>query len=290
MATFGQVDSNTLIGGVRFGAILTSSTIQGGAFGTKTSGSSITTDSEGGGGGSGEDGQLIQKQLGAGTGAPKGFYQWLPDDYSITGSQTYPFILFLGGFGTRGNGTSELSRVLTEGNAIPDRLRDGTWDGKQGSEKFIVLMPQQSDNTQWLGTGGTSDITEFKDWAKTYYRIDTTRMYLTGFSMGGKGTYEGGNVDNDPNEWAALAPVCTANSTFQMGQGCGSKNIPMYCYYGDSDNSDNEPTPYNGYLSTVTTADHNVQIMTGQGHNPANAYSPTFYSPNLYEKLLTQTL
>lgn len=235
-----------------------------------------------------EDGVLVQYQFGNGNGAPKGYYQWLPDNYTSSGVD-YPCIIFLHGFGARGNGTSELSNVLTEADAIPDRLRDATWDGEASGEKFIVLMPQQTANTQWIGTGGTSDIIEFTDWAISEYRIDPDRVYLTGFSMGGKGTYEGGAVDNSPNRFAALAPVCTANSTFQMGQGCGAANIPMFCFYGDSDSSDNEPTPYNGYLSQSPTATHAVQIMTSTGHDSSKAYSPTFYSPNLYELLLTQT-
>lgn len=234
-----------------------------------------------------EDGVLTPKFLGDGTGAPKGFYQWLPNDYSST-SNLYAFILFLHGSGARGNGGSELSRVLSESGALPDQLRDGNWNGQQDGYKFIILMPQCAENTQWLGTSGTSDITEFKDWAKSYYRIDTSRMYLTGFSMGGKGTYEGGKIDNDPNEWAALAPVCAANSTFQMGQGCGTKNIPLFCYYSSNDVAPaNEPSYYNGYLSTVGDAVHDITNMSN-GHNATRAYSPTYYPNNMYSKFLTQ--
>lgn len=241
-----------------------------------------------------EDGVLVAKQLGGGTGAPNGFWQWLPDNYSLTGIQTYPFILWLHGSGGNGNGTTDLGDVLSsDGGGVANRLSAGTWNGKQGSERFIVLMPQCPNSQQWPGgyysNGGTSQITTFKNWAKSYYRIDTNRMYVMGHSMGGKGTYEALALDNASNEWAAAAPICTAGSTYQMGQGAGNKNRPLHCFYSNNDTLDSELSVYNGYLNTVDTAPHDVTDMAN-GHNPTRACSPTYYSPNIYEKLLTHTL
>ncbi len=235
-----------------------------------------------------EDGIFTSKPLGNGNGAPKGYYQFLPDDYSLTGTQTYPFLLWLGGSGTVGNGTSDLYKVYSESGAVPSILRSGIWNGKQDGFKFIVLMPQQTSGTQWPGSSGISDITEFKTWAKSYYRIDETRMYCSGFSMGGKGTYEAGALDNNPNEWAALAPICCANSTYQMGQACGNKNIPIFMYYSSNDGLDNEMTPYNGYLNTVDLGISKDFTDMSNGHNATRACSPTYYPTNMYSKLLTQ--
>src|SRR5688500_19305224 len=74
-----------------------------------------------------------------------GFYQFTPDGYSKSGNVKYPVIIFLHGIGERGNGKSDLRKVLNVG--IPKFIQKGhnmrfEWNGK--SESFIVLSPQLS--------------------------------------------------------------------------------------------------------------------------------------------------
>ena len=85
--------------------------------------------------------QQVPKGLTASNGQFIGFYEYKPVDYNT--NTKYPVIIFLHGIGERGNGTTELSRVL--GNGTPQYIRDGHnmrffWNGKW--ETFLVLTPQ----------------------------------------------------------------------------------------------------------------------------------------------------
>jgi len=89
-------------------------------------------------------GQQIAKGLTAGNGKYIGFYEYKPADYKPAGEK-YPLIIFLHGISERGNGTTELSKVLAQ--AIPRYINKGhkmtfTWNGKK--ETFLVLSPQLS--------------------------------------------------------------------------------------------------------------------------------------------------
>ena len=88
--------------------------------------------------------QQIAKGLTAGNGKYIGFYEYKPADYKPTGEK-YPLIIFLHGVSERGNGTTELAKVLAQ--AIPRYISKGhkmtfTWNGKK--ETFLVLSPQLS--------------------------------------------------------------------------------------------------------------------------------------------------
>ena len=55
-----------------------------------------------------------QKQVAKKTSNGIGYYEYLPKGYSAS-NENYPTIIFLHGIGERGNGTTQLSRVLRHG-------------------------------------------------------------------------------------------------------------------------------------------------------------------------------
>lgn len=244
-----------------------------------------------------EAGLLVEKQLGTIPGAPNGYLQYLPKSYTKSGSDTYPCIIYLHGSGEGGNGTTELYKVRTGGGTIPRLLFEG-WNGESDGTEILHLAPQRpASANSWQGSTGNAGMA-FAQWVILQYRIDLSKVYLTGFSMGGKGTWNSaGSVENTPNIFAAIAPVSTAGAVYNDGVGVGNKNIPCRPYHADNDTvapiNNNGTTPWNGYLSTSPTADHpsGIQIMTGAGHNPTRAYAPnnTYFTPNMYQWFLTQS-
>ncbi len=250
-----------------------------------------------------EDGVQVEKPLGGGSGAPKGFLQYLPDDYSST-SHLYPTIIFLHGAGERGNGTSQLNRVDNQG--IPFKIASG-WNAEASGEKFIVLSPQQSSSYfGWIGNPGDkipNDALEFALWAlnESGLRIDPTRLYLTGLSMGtpwSAAGFEGRISASDyVNIFAAIAPV-SAGGDYAEGKMCGQRRIPVWAFHGGADSSvpiSENQRPINGFNSVGGTPIPRLTVYPSLGHSGAvwneRAYSTdhSYHNPNLFEWFLTHT-
>lgn len=108
--------------------------------------------------------------------SPYGFYEYLPEGYDQAPAASIPLLIFLHGSDERGNGNSELNKVLTWG--IPKQQNAGTWH-----HNFIGLSPQ------WLGANDDNyyrpeDLKSLITYAKTNYKVDPNRIYLTGVSAG----------------------------------------------------------------------------------------------------------
>lgn len=71
----------------------------------------------------------------------------------------------------------------------------------------IVIFPQAPDNTQWGGEVNQI-ATAAIDAASKEFKVDSDRVYLTGLSMGGLGTWL--LAMEQPNRFAAIVPVCTS--------------------------------------------------------------------------------
>lgn len=109
-----------------------------------------------------------------------GYYEALPNHYQVT-TKKYPLLLFLHGGGQVGDGNTDLPLVLNDGVAkeIKDRKFPGNFIVKGNNFSFIVLSPQLRANPP------DSMVLSFINYAFANYRIDATRVYVTGLSMGG---------------------------------------------------------------------------------------------------------
>ncbi|MGD8832983.1 MAG: alpha/beta hydrolase-fold protein [Pseudomonadales bacterium] len=121
----------------------------------------------------------------------------LPPGYE-RGSERYPLLFFLHGIAQKGDGSPEtLERVADDG---PFRtMREGRWD--EGLP-FIVVGPQSTGLRPWWRGAAVRDVLEH---IMATYRVDPTRRYLTGISMGGRGVWW--LAKNFSNEFAAIVPV-----------------------------------------------------------------------------------
>lgn len=119
---------------------------------------------------------------------------FVPDDWSPV--EEWPVILFLHGAGERGND----NRAQTEVGLGVAIRRD------QRRFPAIVVMPQCRRGVWWNDPTMEQLALQTLDKAIEEYNGDSDRVYLTGLSMGGYGTfYLGGKY---PGRFAALVPIC----------------------------------------------------------------------------------
>lgn len=156
---------------------------------------------------------------------------------AVEKDQRYPLVVHLHGAGERGDDNEkQLVHFYAKGKAL------GTVDAAK--QPYFAFAPQCPNDQQWVN----------KPWGKGSYEqdkisdaldvallamdsvikelpIDTSRIYITGLSMGGYGTWDA--ILRRPDLFAAAVPIC--------GAGDPSKakliaKLPIWAWHGDADN------------------------------------------------------
>jgi predicted peptidase len=145
---------------------------------------------------------------------------FLPEGYDASSGKRWPLILFLHGAGERGTNIWQVTKhgppkiVVTETN-FP----------------FIVVSPQCPDGKIW----SNDLLLALLDDAEKKYAVDTHRVYLTGLSMGGFGTWSLGLTH--PERFAAIAPI-SGGGDFITPYGVDKsqlQNLPIWAFHGGKD-------------------------------------------------------
>lgn len=118
---------------------------------------------------------------------------YVPQNY--TTANAWPAILFLHGAGERGNDGLKQTQVGL-GRAL--RLQPERWPA-------IVIMPQVPTGENWQGRAGEVAMAAL-DATIAEFPVDSSRIYLTGISMGGNGTWYLGYKHAD--RFAAFVAIC----------------------------------------------------------------------------------
>jgi poly(3-hydroxybutyrate) depolymerase len=225
-----------------------------------------------------------------------GYLESLPIDYSKNPTKKYPLIIFLHGVGERGNGSAGLlEKVANVG--IAKLLRVGmfpayhTYGGQTHS--FIVLSPQLESASGW-----PTDIQAIIDYAKRVYRVDESRIYLTGLSLGGimGWIYATSSVTAGQKLAASLLICPGASATAFQLKNISSSQLPVWVT-----NNDQDPfNPASGATALVNAINNTVPappkaLLTIFHRNSHDAWSAT-YDPNfrqgglnVYEWMLSKT-
>jgi len=116
---------------------------------------------------------------------------YLPKDYNQNDSKKWPMIIFLHGAGERGDNV-EFVKLWGPPKIVEER-----------DFPFIVLSPLCPSDKSWANL--LLPVKKLLDEITIKYRVDLSRMYLTGLSMGGYGTFL--MMENYPQYFAAYAPI-----------------------------------------------------------------------------------
>jgi len=141
---------------------------------------------------------------------------FLPEEYGKK-RQRWPLILFLHGAGERGD---DLKKVKVHG---PPKMVESRKDFP-----FILVSPQCPEDDWW--TEKVEVLINLVDDIAARYKVDKKRIYLTGLSMGGYGTWA--LTSAYPERFAAIAPICGGGSRIMSLR---LKDIPIWVFHGAKD-------------------------------------------------------
>jgi dienelactone hydrolase len=188
-----------------------------------------------------------------------GYWEYLPDGYNPNGSTIYPLMIFAHGLGENANCTNasgaadatactpaqwntSLDRVLA--NGPPKLIKNGTFpasftvNGQTFS--FIVISPQF--NSWPYASSTTRQLVDYL--IAQGYKIDTTRVYATGLSMGGGSTWYAaagtesvsGGTSNVGKMLAAAVPISAADgSSASKGLIVSQIGLPIWATHNNDD-------------------------------------------------------
>ncbi len=192
------------------------------------------------------------------------YWIYLPQDYDK--QEKVPLLLFLHGAGERGN---DLNKVKVHG---PTKLIAA---GK--NFPFIVVSPQCPEGRWWA----THELVALIDNLESQYKIDPDRIYVTGLSMGGFGTWA--LADRIPNRLAAIAPICGGGNTVTARS---FAKLPTWVFHGAKDT-----------VVPLSLSQDMVDAMKKHGGEPKltiypeaghDSWTETYNNPEFYEWLLAQ--
>jgi predicted peptidase len=193
-----------------------------------------------------------------------GYLLYLPKDYEK--QDAWPLLMFLHGAGERGD---DLELVKVHG---PPKLI------KQGKDfPFIVVSPQCPKDKGWEAV----ELTALLDDVIKNHKVDKDRIYITGLSMGGFGTWR--LAAAIPDRIAAIVPICGGGETISIRQ---IRNIPTWAFHGAKDN-----------VVTLDRTTKMIDALKAAGANPKltvypeaghDSWTETYNNPELYDWLLAQ--
>jgi predicted peptidase len=141
----------------------------------------------------------------------------LPEGYETDTAKRWPLIVFLHGAGERGE---DLKLLLKHG---PPKLID------QGKDLGAIVVSPQVPTVQIWEPHGVKALT---DEVTATLRVDKQRIYLTGISMGGFGTWE--TAFAYPDTYAAIVPICGGTGVrWLLAERL--KHLPAWIFHGAKD-------------------------------------------------------
>lgn len=192
----------------------------------------------------------------------------LPDGYDAALDRPWPLLLFLHGAGERGDSLAAVGihgplKERREGRDLP----------------FVIVAPQVPAGGRWT----VGRVAAALDDALARYRIDERRVYLTGLSMGGFGTWEA--ITRMPERFAAAVPICGGG--LPLGAEA-ARGVPVWAFHGAMDTV--VPVEASvGMVRALRAAGGDVRftVYPDAGHD---SWTETYANPEVYDWLLRHRL
>jgi len=217
-------------------------------------------------------GRQAEQELRLENGQSIRYLLYLPKEYE-TKQGKWPLMLFLHG---RGESQGPLSTVKKWGP--PRLIEHGV------SFPYVVVSPQCPPAPEsWSNPRQQALLVALLDHITQSLRIDTDRVYLTGLSMGGFGSWR--LAADHPERFAAVVPICGGG---QPSYAERLKWLPIWVWHGTAD-----PTVplqrSSEMVEAIKKADSTTIRFTTIEHVGHNSWEAAYATPDLYHWLDQQT-
>jgi predicted peptidase len=198
----------------------------------------------------------------------------------------YPLVMFLHGAGTRG---IDNENQLT---GVPKALTDTA-----GREKYpcFILVPQCPKNDVWVKfpqfpksiqtteqpTPSAGAALALLDSLMRQLPVDKKRVYITGYSMGGEGTFD--FLTRRPKLFAAAMPICAVADTARASL---ITKIPVWAFHGDQDEVND--VKYTRLMIAALKKYNANAIYTEYPGGKHNIWSQAYSEPGLFDWLFSK--
>ena len=189
---------------------------------------------------------------------------YLPQAYDTLQSASWPCILFLHGGGERGH---DVNQIKNQG--LPKLLEH------RDDFPFVVVSPQFSWDARWSDESLDTVLNEITG----EYRIDADRVYVTGMSMGGYGTWSLALAY--PQRFAAIAPICGGGDPDRV---CVIKHLPVWNFHGARDTV--VPLECSEVIVEALKRCGGIVRFTVYPEAGHDSWTETYNNPELYSWLL----
>lgn len=188
-----------------------------------------------------------------------------------------PLVLSLHGGSVR----EDFSNLLEPVKGLPFGLGRLVSEETQQRHPSFVVAPW-SNNENW-DEGNLRVVLEMLDSLQREFRIDTNRIYVTGQSMGGFGTWR--IITKHPGKFAAAIPICGGGIS---GDAPRAKNVPIWAFHGTADKS--VPVSYTReMISAIRDAGGNPRYWEYLGESHAGTAARAYCEPELIDWLFSQS-
>lgn len=198
----------------------------------------------------------------------------------------YPVILFLHGAGERGNDNTATLKHAAKEFLNPER---------RAKYPAYVIIPQCPTDKKWSEVDWSKESSELPEKASESMQsvkellddmienagVDRYRIYITGLSMGGYGTWDA--IARYPDFFAAAAPICGGGDPKTVAR---FQSLPIWCFHGAKDS-----------IVKVGRSREMVEALKAAGATVKyteypdaehDSWTATYANPELYEWLFAQ--
>jgi predicted peptidase len=190
---------------------------------------------------------------------------YLPPGYDKE-EKAWPLVLFLHGAGESGQ---DLNKVKVHG---PPKLVEA------GKEFPCIIVSPQAPRMGW----DVATLNAMLDDVVANHKVDKDRIYVTGLSMGGFGTWA--LAAAHPDRFAALVPICGGGNPADAKK---LKNIPIWVFHGAKDNvvPPGRSEAMVKALESAGAANVKFTLYPEAGHD---SWTETYNNPEMWDWLLKQ--
>lgn len=231
----------------------------------------------------------------------KGFYEYLPEGYLTDRNAKYPLLIFVHGAGEVGSDSIALAYLLKNGplKHVKNGSFPTSFSVNDQTYKFIIIAPQFTSGD----ASYPDEMDKIVEYAKKNYRVDASRIYMTGLSFGGAVCWN--YVGASPvyaRKIAAMVPIGAyineSRSQFAIdatkAKSIASSNVPIWSTHNKGDDHSalvwvtDAYTLLKNYRPSMIPAPK-LTIFDADGHEGwTTTYDPSFKENgmNIYEWML----